>query len=296
MNGIAAGVTIVGDGATGVAEAAVAALGAMLHGRVAWQQVEAADATVLLIETEGADADTLAAALPRLAAAAADRPVVVVLEEAQIDLVAAHLLGGQIQLLCHPAPIERIAALALALRLAAAGPAPDHLGENEAARLARLTAEVARLAEALARLAREEPLPDEAAKVADRDGGYGAPPPDAADPVDPAAIRRLLRARRLRDRQFGAGLFEDPAWDMMLDLYAAHLERRAVSVSSLCIAAAVAPTTALRWIGRMVAAGLFIRRADPADRRRALMTLSDRGRSGMAAFHTALAASGLPLV
>jgi DNA-binding MarR family transcriptional regulator len=219
---------------------------------------------------------------------------VVAFEESQIDLVAAHLLDGQVQLLCRPAPIERLAALALALRLAASG--PDHLGENEAARLARLTAEVARIAEALARLAREEPLPDDAAKVADRDLGYGAPPPDAAEPVDPKAIRRLLRARRLRDRQFGTGLFEDPAWDMMLDLFAAHHEGREVSVSSLCIAAAVAPTTALRWIGRMVAAGLFVRRADPADRRRALMTLSDRGRSGMTAFYTALTASGLPLV
>lgn len=292
MNGIAAGVLIVGDGALGVAEAAVEALGAALRGRVPWQQ--ATDAPVLLVEAEGADPDALAAALPQIATLARARPTVVAFEESQIDLVAAHLLDGQVQLLCRPAPIERLAALALALRIVASG--PDHLGENEAARLARLTAEVARIAEALARLAREEPLPDDAAKVADRDLGYGAPPPDAAEPVDPKAIRRLLRARRLRDRQFGTGLFEDPAWDMMLDLFAAHHEGREVSVSSLCIAAAVAPTTALRWIGRMVAAGLFVRRADPADRRRALMTLSDRGRSGMTAFHTALAAAGLPLV
>ena len=58
---------------------------------------------------------------------------------------------------------------------------------------------------------------------------------------------------------------------MLLDLYAAELEGAQVSVSSLCIAAAVAPTTALRWIGRMTEAGLFVRQPDPFDRRRAFL-------------------------
>jgi len=35
----------------------------------------------------------------------------------------------------------------------------------------------------------------------------------------------------------------DPAWDMLLDLTAARAESRAVSVSSLCIAAGVPTTT-----------------------------------------------------
>jgi hypothetical protein len=40
-------------------------------------------------------------------------------------------------------------------------------------------------------------------------------------------------------------LFADPGWDILLDLYAARQEGKQVSVSSLCIAAAVPPTTAL---------------------------------------------------
>ena len=40
------------------------------------------------------------------------------------------------------------------------------------------------------------------------------------DSITAADIRQIVRSRRLRDRYVGPGLFEDPAWDMMLDLYA----------------------------------------------------------------------------
>src|SRR3546814_2543305 len=76
----------------------------------------------------------------------------------------------------------------------------------------------------------------------------------------------MLRQRRMREQYFPADLFADPAWDMLLDLYAARLEHQPVSVSSLCIAAAVPATTALRWIKTMTEAGLFVREADPQDR------------------------------
>jgi hypothetical protein len=52
-------------------------------------------------------------------------------------------------------------------------------------------------------------------------------------------------ARRLRERLLPAGLFADPAWDMLLDLYAAEIEEQPVSVTSACIAAAAPATTAL---------------------------------------------------
>ena len=88
-------------------------------------------------------------------------------------------------------------------------------------------------------------------------------------------VRRLLRQRRLREQFFPADLFADPAWDMLLDLYAARLERRPVSVSSLCIASAVPATTALRWIKTMTDGGLFIREADPHDGRRIFIALAE---------------------
>ena len=82
---------------------------------------------------------------------------------------------------------------------------------------------------------------------------------------------------------------------MLLDLFAAELERAQVSVSSLCIAAAVAPTTALRWIARMTEAGLFERRPDPFDRRRAFMGLSRRASLGMRHYFTALRQAGMAI-
>lgn len=91
-------------------------------------------------------------------------------------------------------------------------------------------------------------------------------------------VRRRIRQRRMREHHFASDLFADPAWDMMLDLYAAHYERRTVSVSSLCIAAAVPATTALRWIKTLTDEGLFVRAPDPHDGRRIYIFLSDDSR------------------
>ena len=102
------------------------------------------------------------------------------------------------------------------------------------------------------------------------------------------AVRRMLRQRRMREQYFPADLFADPAWDMLLDLYAARLERQPVSVSSLCIAAAVPATTALRWIKTMTDAGLFLREADALDGRRIFIALSEGAADAMARYCEAL--------
>lgn len=102
------------------------------------------------------------------------------------------------------------------------------------------------------------------------------------------AVRRMLRQRRMREQYFPADLFADPAWDMLLDLYAARLERQPVSVSSLCIAAAVPATTALRWIKTMTDAGLFVREADPHDGRRIFIALAEAAYDSLARYFEAM--------
>jgi DNA-binding MarR family transcriptional regulator len=87
-------------------------------------------------------------------------------------------------------------------------------------------------------------------------------------------VRQVIRARRLRSRYFDEEMFADPAWDMLLDLLQAEIAQHRVPVSSLCIAAAVPATTALRWIKTMTDAGLFRRRADPHDGRRVFVELA----------------------
>ncbi len=93
--------------------------------------------------------------------------------------------------------------------------------------------------------------------------------------VDARLVRRLIAARRVRDALLPPGLFGDPVWDMLLDLTAARLESRLVAVSSLCIAACVPTTTALRAIKALCDSGLLERCTDPADGRRTYITLSE---------------------
>lgn len=120
----------------------------------------------------------------------------------------------------------------------------------------------------------------------------GGPP---IDPVTAAEIRAFIRLRRLRDQFFAPDLFADPAWDMLLDLMAARLSGEAVSVSSLCIAAAVPATTALRWIRSMTDRGILVRKADPQDGRRVFIALSDESVDAIQAYFRAAKESGLRL-
>ncbi len=274
--------------------------GGRLLARIAWDDVpeelsRIAVQPLILIETAGVDEGVLASMLPRIDgyATALDLAVVVALDVAQIDVVTAGLLGASVDLLCAPTMTERIAALAVAAQRSG-DVLHDRWREAEASRLDRLNREVARIAELLARLTRGGGEADDDDSVAERRTSFmiesvPVPLPQASD------IRQTIRLRRLRDRFFVSGLFEDPAWDMLLDLFAAELEEVRVSVSSLCIAAAVAPTTALRWIARMTEAGLFERLPDPADRRRAFMRLAPRAREAMAGYFAARARIATPL-
>jgi DNA-binding MarR family transcriptional regulator len=120
--------------------------------------------------------------------------------------------------------------------------------------------------------------------------GPGAPAANRNEPAPlsgeiPAVaidtVRQVIRTRRIRARFFDEELFADPAWDMLLDLLQAEIAQHRVPVSSLCIAAAVPATTALRWIKTMTDTGLFKRRADPHDGRRVFIELSRDASEGM---------------
>ena len=112
---------------------------------------------------------------------------------------------------------------------------------------------------------------DDLRRAADRAAAVPAPP-FACTAAD---LKAVIRARHAREKFFGSDLFADPAWDMLLDLTVSQLEFRRVSVTSLCVAACVPDTTALRWIKTLVTAGLFARTLDLNDGRRAFIALSD---------------------
>ena len=97
-------------------------------------------------------------------------------------------------------------------------------------------------------------------------------------------VRRIIRNRQLRSKFFDEDFFADPVWDMLLDLTAARAEHKRVSVTSLCIAAGVPPTTALRWINVLVDSGLAERSNDDTDRRRIFVALTDSAADAMARY------------
>jgi hypothetical protein len=250
---------------------------------------------LILIEAGGVPEALLDVVLARADTMARERALGIVATVApeQIDAAAALLLAPRTQLLCNPSGSERVAAIAAA-KWVARGEVHDVSREAEILPLQRLHEEVARLADTLARLTREEAR-QQPVGVRGAVSAYRGPEEAQAD-IGAPQIRAVIRARRMRAQFFGPELFADPAWDMLLDLFAAGIERRRVSVSSLCIAAAVPPTTALRWIGTLNEAGLFERQADPSDRRRAYIGLSAKAVEGMRSYAGAVQRAGLPLV
>jgi len=141
----------------------------------------------------------------------------------------------------------------------------DISNEPSAVRLRQLSDEVSRIAATLARLS-----------AGPSSAGVERPAPATGEVpgVSLDTVRQAIRVRRIRARFFDEELFADPAWDMLLDLLQAEIAQHRVPVSSLCIAAAVPATTALRWIKTMTDVGLFKRRADPHDGGRIFVELS----------------------
>ncbi|WP_245259133.1 response regulator [Salinarimonas rosea] len=143
--------------------------------------------------------------------------------------------------------------------------------------------------------------PVDAHEVAAAIGGATARREDApaaapAAPVEaprrsPTAGERLaslLAIRKERKRIFGPDLFEDPVWEMLLDLANAAARGEEVPVTSLCLVSGVSTTTALRRLDDMVAAALIERRRDPTDGRRILVRLTAEGREKVQRYLQAL--------
>ena len=234
-----------------------------------------------------------------------------------LDDVFACLDQSQPQILVSPSRAERVIALGRTLARAQ-GLRVRELGEADRLVLLRLTEQVAQIAERLERLsgpdgAAAKPGPGSGSVAEAGVFRFEAPRPQFAAPLaddagdrlvratrpplpDPRLIRRILRQRQLRARFFEGDLFADPAWDMLLDLSAARAEHSRVSVTSLCIASGVPPTTALRWISQLTDAGLLQRVEDDTDRRRAFITLTDKAADAMARYFAELGQGAARLV
>lgn len=229
--------------------------------------------------------------------------LVIVAGHDSIDLAFATLRGERSHLLYAPDSTDLAAALVVAADRSGTPARLHDIGrESEGARLQQLSDEVGRIArtlEALTRGQRSSAPPSfvTGPRISDTANDYIGMPalaplgamsqPDSDSALTATKVRDLLRARRMRGDFLASDLFADPAWDMLLDLLAARLEHERVSVSSLCIASAVPPTTALRWLRTLTDRGLVVRQADPHDGRRVFIALSDEASAALTRWFTA---------
>lgn len=198
-----------------------------------------------------------------------------------LDAAYANLPFGRSHFLVEATSLDAIPILSGALRSMTGNRLYDRDRQTQFGALHKISNELAHFARTLAQMAEQD-----RAGVSDKPVSFRPAPPDAfqrfvtgtekIDPqIDATMVRQIIKLRRLRDNYFDPSLFADPAWDILLDLMAAKLEGVRVSVSSLCIAAAVPATTALRWISTMTENGLLVREHDPDDARRIFIGLSE---------------------
>ena len=258
---------------------------------------------VVIVDCPELDAATMAA-LVRLDMRAANsgaRLIVSTTLDALDDVFGCMDMSDPL-LLVSPSRGDRMIALGQVLARRG-GSRLRELSEEDRLMLLRLTEQVNRMAERMDRLSGEgasgsafrfeSPSRDFSGRDEENERlvrGSRAPLPD------PRLVRRIIRQRQLRARFFDGELFADPAWDMLLDLTAARAEHTRVSVTSLCIASGVPPTTALRWIAQMTEAGLFERIEDDTDRRRAFIALTEKAADAMARYFAELGRNASRLI
>ena len=244
---------------------------------------------LVLVDCLAADAETMAllARLDMRAGKSGAQMVISTGMEALDAVFGCFSMSGA-QILVEPGRAERIIAVGRVL-----ADVPNlrlrELAEEDRLMLLRLTEQVGKMAERIERLSPGQregggAFRLEAAAQAWRGQDAESVRAEVPSLPDAAAIRAVIRRRQMRAKFFDADLFADPAWDILLDLAAARAGRERVSVTSLCIAAGVPATTALRWIAQMVDSGLLLRIPDPADRRRAHIALADSTADAMARY------------
>ncbi len=100
-----------------------------------------------------------------------------------------------------------------------------------------------------------------------------------------AQVRRYIAARRKRD-QHASGLFADPAWDMLLHLFAASLEGTEVTVREASLVAICPPKTGVRYLGLMADAGLVNRKDHYHQSRAKIIEITSEGQDLVLTFLT----------
>lgn len=95
------------------------------------------------------------------------------------------------------------------------------------------------------------------------------------------ARAELLRRKQRRQVLGHLGILNDPAWDILLELYIADITGCQLYASVVGTDAAIPQSTALRWLTVLEKEGLLRRRFDNFDKRRQWVGLTPFARSLM---------------
>jgi hypothetical protein len=105
--------------------------------------------------------------------------------------------------------------------------------------------------------------------------------------------RQIQIGRKQRDRYFDPMLFSNPAWDILLNLFVADADGRAISVIDCCAASTVPQGVALRWLTYLKQEEMVIEVTDPDYPRQTLIRLSDPTRMAIRSYLGSLVSLGL---
>lgn len=91
----------------------------------------------------------------------------------------------------------------------------------------------------------------------------------------------ILQRRSRRYDEFSSVIFEETAWEMLLELYVRYHTGSSSTVAQLQRTSGNAPSTASRWLGHLEKQGLVVRQAHPVDSTTAFVELTDAAREAL---------------
>lgn len=119
-------------------------------------------------------------------------------------------------------------------------------------------------------------------KLEDRKSAISDKPPTSAQLLSLA--RRIYAARERRRNFLSGDILGEPAWDILLALYCANGAGHRLTVSNICDASGVPPTTALRWLDTLMERGFTRRLKNPLDRRIVFIELEPEGQARLQSY------------
>jgi len=102
------------------------------------------------------------------------------------------------------------------------------------------------------------------------------------EPVETVSLARvIISSERYRQKVLGPLYKTGGAWSVLVYLYDAHEAGAGCMTTEASYGTENAVSSTLRWTREMLNDGLITRTADPADRRKTLLSLTDEGLSKM---------------